>query len=67
MPGSLPDILAPGLSVVFCGLNPGTEAAASGHHFGAAIWVLPNPSGRNRGFGLEALVEAYRQLRNELG
>jgi TDG/mug DNA glycosylase family protein len=168
MPGSLPDILAPGLSVVFCGLNPGEEAAVSGHHFagrgnrfwrvihlagftprlidphddasllgfgcgltavaerptasadaiaaaefvaggallerkiaryapryvaflgkaafaaiagqpdvawgrqkdrigGAAIWILPNPSGRNRGFSLEALVEAYRQLQDELG
>jgi TDG/mug DNA glycosylase family protein len=29
----LPDILAQGLSVVFCGLNPGLSAAASGHHF----------------------------------
>ncbi|QRN55316.1 G/U mismatch-specific DNA glycosylase [Dyella caseinilytica] len=29
---------------------------------GAAIWVLPNPSGRNRAFTLDGLVEAYRQL-----
>ena len=29
---------------------------------GAAVWVLPNPSGRNRAFGLDSLVEAYRQL-----
>jgi TDG/mug DNA glycosylase family protein len=29
----LPDIVAPGLNVVFCGLNPGLSAAASGHHF----------------------------------
>ncbi len=29
----LPDIVAPGLSVVFCGLNPGLSAAAAGHHF----------------------------------
>jgi TDG/mug DNA glycosylase family protein len=29
----LPDIVAPGLSVVFCGLNPGLSAAATGHHF----------------------------------
>lgn len=27
-----------------------------------AIWVLPNPSGRNRAFNLDRLVEAYRQL-----
>jgi TDG/mug DNA glycosylase family protein len=28
-----PDILATGLDVVFCGLNPATTAAASGHNF----------------------------------
>ncbi|MGH8082144.1 MAG: G/U mismatch-specific DNA glycosylase, partial [Lysobacter sp.] len=28
----------------------------------AAVWILPNPSGRNRAFTLEALVEAYRRL-----
>ncbi|MBV6821820.1 G/U mismatch-specific DNA glycosylase [Pseudomonas sp. PD9R] len=28
----------------------------------AAVWLLPNPSGRNRAFTLEQLVEAYRQL-----
>jgi len=167
MTGNLPDILAENLSVVFCGLNPGSAAAATGHHFvgrgnrfwrvihlagftptqidpdrdssilqfgcglttvverptasanqvaaaefvagGAAlerkveryaprcvaflgkaafaaivrqhrvawgrqearigdavVWVLPNPSGRNLNFKLEALVEAYRELREEL-
>jgi double-stranded uracil-DNA glycosylase len=30
---------------------------------GCATWVLPNPSGLNRSFSLEALVEAYRELR----
>ncbi|OWJ68917.1 G/U mismatch-specific DNA glycosylase [Inquilinus limosus] len=30
------DILAPGLPVVFCGINPSTQAAASGHNFGSA-------------------------------
>jgi TDG/mug DNA glycosylase family protein len=29
---------------------------------GAAVWVLPNPSGRNRAFTLDQLVGAYRQL-----
>ena len=159
----LPDIVASGLSVVFCGLNPGLSAAASGHHFvgrsnrfwrvlhlagftpvqidaendasllahglgitsvverptagvddlarsefvdaaagfeqwvrrwapryvaflgkaaygammgrrdvpwgrqvepfgGAVAWVLPNPSGRNLAFSLDALVAAYREL-----
>jgi double-stranded uracil-DNA glycosylase len=28
----------------------------------AALWVLPNPSGRNRAFGFDSLVDAYRQL-----
>ncbi|MFC0401820.1 G/U mismatch-specific DNA glycosylase [Paraburkholderia rhizosphaerae] len=159
----LPDILAPGLSVVFCGINPGMLAAATGRHFagrgnrfwrvlylagftpeqlrpedddallqygcglttaaprptsradeltrfeiraaalelewkieqvapayiaflgkaaiaalsgtrdirwglqaasfgGARAWVLPNPSGLNRGFSLDELVSAYREL-----
>jgi TDG/mug DNA glycosylase family protein len=29
----LPDILAPRLKIVFCGLNPGLGAAIGGHHF----------------------------------
>ena len=163
MADALPDIIAAGLAVLFCGINPGMAAAAAGHHFagkgnrfwraihlagftaeeilprndrmilqyrcgltsvvkrptaradelspeefrcaaagfeqkiarhrprfvaflgkaayaalagqrdvawglqsttmqGAAIWVLPNPSGRNRAFSLDGLVVAYRQL-----
>lgn len=30
---------------------------------GVEIWVLPNPSGLNRAFNLDALVFAYRELR----
>ncbi|HKR44563.1 MAG TPA: G/U mismatch-specific DNA glycosylase [Paraburkholderia sp.] len=160
----LPDIIAPGLSVLFCGINPGMRAVATGRHFdgrgnrfwrvlhragftpeefrpendrellqhgfglttavsrataradelskaeiqaaaaqfelkvqhyaprfiaflgkmalaemsgkrdiqwglqssrfgGACTWVLPNPSGLNRAFSLDALVSAYRELR----
>ena len=160
----LADVVGPGLKAIFCGLNPGRAAAASGHHFegrgnrfwpvlhqagftprlltppedrellrhgyglttavarvsaradevsraeylaaadelarklarwrprciaflgkaghaaisgrrlvdwgaqgerlaGAAVWVLPNPSGLNRGFSLDALVAAYREMR----
>ncbi|WP_395063229.1 G/U mismatch-specific DNA glycosylase [Paraburkholderia silvatlantica] len=160
----LPDIVEPGLSVLFCGINPGMRAVAMGHHFdgrgnrfwrvlhlagftneafrpendrellplgfglttavsrataradelskaeiqavaaqfelkiqhyapkfiaflgkmalaemsgkrdiewglqssrfgGARAWVLPNPSGLNRAFSLDALVSAYRELR----
>lgn len=161
---SLPDVLAPSLSLIFCGINPGIQAAATGHHFagrtnrfwrvvhlagftpeqirpeddhtvlrhgcglttvvprptkqaaelsrqeierageafrrkieqyaprhiaflgkmalaaisgarnldwglqtepfcGARVWVLPNPSGLNRAFSLDALVDAYREVR----
>ena len=164
MADTLPDIIADGLAVIFCGINPGLTAAATGHHFAgrnnrfwrvihlagftpeeilpehdrtilhhgygltavvgrptaradhvsaqeftaatalfeqkiarraprvvaflgkaayaalsgqrdiawgrqpatfgnAAVWVLPNPSGRNRAFTLDRLVDAYRALR----
>ncbi|TAL91762.1 MAG: mismatch-specific DNA-glycosylase [Candidimonas sp.] len=121
---TLPDIIAKDLAVVFCGINPGLQAATIGHHFagrsnrfwraihlagftpeqvraendrtllaygcglttaverptvlsrqrkvqwgpqptafaGAIVWVLPNPSGLNRAFNLDNLVQAYRQL-----
>jgi TDG/mug DNA glycosylase family protein len=36
---TIPDILAPGLSVVFCGLNPALSAVRDGHNFS-------NPSNR---------------------
>jgi TDG/mug DNA glycosylase family protein len=32
-PSPLPDVLAPGLRVVFCGINPGRWSAAAGAHF----------------------------------
>src|SRR5687767_662492 len=31
---TLPDVIAPGLRVLFCGINPGLYTAAIGHHFG---------------------------------
>ena len=30
---TLPDVLAPDLEIVFCGINPGFRSAAAGHHF----------------------------------
>jgi double-stranded uracil-DNA glycosylase len=33
---------------------------------GAIVWVLPNPSGRNRAFSLGELVGAYSQLRRAI-
>jgi TDG/mug DNA glycosylase family protein len=29
----LPDVIAPGLGVLLCGINPGLWSAATGHHF----------------------------------
>jgi hypothetical protein len=33
MADTLPDIIAGQLAIVFCGINPGMTAAATGHHF----------------------------------
>lgn len=30
---TVPDVLAPGLKILFCGINPGLYTAAVGHHF----------------------------------
>ena len=32
-PSSVPDVLAPGLACVFCGINPGRVSAAAAAHF----------------------------------
>src|SRR6478736_8994089 len=32
-PSDVPDVLAPGLSVVFCGINPGRVSAEAAAHF----------------------------------
>lgn len=45
---TLPDILAHGLNVIFCGLNPGVDAAAAGHHFlgrGNRFWPVLHLAG----------------------
>ncbi|EFK98478.1 G/U mismatch-specific DNA glycosylase [Streptomyces sp. SPB78] len=44
----LPDVVAPGLRVLFCGINPGLLSAASGHHFarpGNRFWPALHLSG----------------------
>jgi TDG/mug DNA glycosylase family protein len=44
----LPDILRPGLKVLFCGINPGLGAAAGGHHFigkGNRFWKVLHLAG----------------------
>lgn len=54
----------------YCGLSDQRDVAwgPQSKTFGnAAVWVLPNPSGRNRAFSLDQLVVAYRQLRSAAG
>jgi TDG/mug DNA glycosylase family protein len=44
----LPDVVAPGLAVLFCGINPGLYSAATGHHFarpGNRFWPALHRSG----------------------
>ncbi len=45
---SIPDVVAPGLRVLFCGINPGLWSAATGHHFarpGNRFWPALHGSG----------------------
>ena len=44
----LPDVIAPGLDVLFCGINPGLYSTAAGHHFarpGNRFWKVLHASG----------------------
>ncbi|MCF3179205.1 G/U mismatch-specific DNA glycosylase [Streptomyces polychromogenes] len=44
----LPDVVAGGLRVLFCGINPGLLSAATGHHFarpGNRFWPVLHLSG----------------------
>jgi double-stranded uracil-DNA glycosylase len=44
----LADVVAPGLRVLFCGINPGLMSAATGHHFarpGNRFWPALHRSG----------------------
>jgi TDG/mug DNA glycosylase family protein len=45
---TIPDVIGPGLSVLFCGINPGLWSAWSGHHFarpGNRFWPAVHRSG----------------------
>jgi TDG/mug DNA glycosylase family protein len=45
---TVPDVIAPGLRVLFCGINPGLYTAAVGHHFarpGNRFWPALQQSG----------------------
>ncbi|MER6631664.1 G/U mismatch-specific DNA glycosylase [Streptomyces sp. NPDC000987] len=44
----MPDVVADGLKVLFCGINPGLMSAATGHHFarpGNRFWPVLHLSG----------------------
>jgi TDG/mug DNA glycosylase family protein len=44
----IPDVLAPGLRVLFCGINPGLYSGAVGHHFarpGNRFWKVLHRAG----------------------
>jgi TDG/mug DNA glycosylase family protein len=48
VPSAVPDLLAPGLRIVFCGINPGFRSAAAGAHFANPrndFWRLLHDSG----------------------
>ena len=45
---TLPDVIAPGLKILFCGINPGLYTAAVGHHFarpGNRFWPVLHRAG----------------------
>jgi TDG/mug DNA glycosylase family protein len=47
----VPDVLAPDLLAVFCGINPGRRSAAAGHHFANPrndFWRLLHDAGLTR-------------------
>ncbi|MBD3367191.1 MAG: G/U mismatch-specific DNA glycosylase [Candidatus Eisenbacteria bacterium] len=48
----VPDVIAPGLRILFCGINPGLYSGAVGHHFarpGNRFWKALAGSGLTRG------------------
>jgi len=45
---TIPDVIDPGLRVLFCGINPGLYSAATGHHFarpGNRFWPALHAAG----------------------
>lgn len=60
------DVIAPGLSVLFCGINPGLYSGATGHHFarpGNRFW----PALHGSGFTPRQLAPFEEQELLELG
>lgn len=57
---TVPDVIAPGLRVLFCGINPGLYSGATGHHFarpGNRFW----PTLHQAGFTEELLAPAEEE------
>jgi TDG/mug DNA glycosylase family protein len=45
---TVPDVIAPGLRILFCGINPGLYSAVTGHHFarpGNRFWQTLHAAG----------------------
>src|SRR5688500_16384613 len=58
---SIPDVIAPDLNVLFCGINPGLYSGATGHHFarpGNRFW----PSLHGAGFTRRLLDPSEERL-----
>lgn len=65
---AVPDVLAPGLDVVFCGINPGFHSHASGAHFANPrndFWRLLHAAGFTS--GLVDPADQHEVLRHGLG
>jgi TDG/mug DNA glycosylase family protein len=63
---TVPDVIAPGLRVLFCGINPGLYTAAVGHHFarpGNRFW----PTLHAAGFTPRVLRPSEERLLPEMG
>lgn len=63
---TVPDVIAPGLAVLFCGINPGLYTAATGHHFarpGNRFW----PTLHGAGFTPRRLAAAEERMLLPLG
>jgi double-stranded uracil-DNA glycosylase len=66
VPSAVPDVLAPGLRIVFCGINPGFRSAAAGAHFANPrndFWRLL----RDAGLTPRLLAPEEQQTMVELG
>src|SRR6266540_4926478 len=65
---ALPDVLGPGLRVLFCGINPGRVSAAAGAHFANPrndFWRLLHAAGFTR--RLLAAAEQFDLLEDRIG